>query len=632
MNKEIFITGSNGFIGQYLVNYLSQKGFVVYALLRKKSIPGFNLNKNVVCIIGDLLNKPSLITGIPKNSIVVNLAANPYHPKLSYKVNVEGTQNLIDVCKKNKVNRIIHISSQATKIENKGVYAKTKNKSDEIINNSGLNYVILKPSLVYGGGEKGLFNKIRSLVNKIPLVPIFGSGKTKVNPVYVEDLCKFIELTALNSKDKNSIYDVGSVKPITYNQLYRGIVVGIEKNIWFLHIPIWVGILFGKLFELAKLGNPPFFIDNVLGSTQETNCNPGPIIKKYKYEPLSFMEGLKLINKKPAVNVGMVGLGKMGLLHLSILSSFRDVDIVALIDTNRKLFTTIKSMGVAGNFYENIEEALKNEEINAVFVLTPTFTHLPIIKTLLKKNISIFVEKPATLNQGQLEEITKLKTSYKGIFNVGYTLLFKRIYREIKNIIDTKKYGKIKSFEINFEHGEVFGKRNGWMFSKEKSGGGVLMNPGPHVFSLINLLFGKPEKISGDIYKIYSLEVDDEARLNLDYKDFEGKAFLSWSVKNRNIATTTIKINFEKSELNTDGNIIEIIPTNGKMIKISEKDSPVLLDGTLNINPDANGEAYYIEDRLFVDSVKDKKDANINNFEFAYDTESMIFKSYLKSK
>lgn len=629
--KKIVITGANGFIGRHLVNYLSEKDFLVIAMVREGSIPGFNLNKNIQVVYGDLTDISSLKEIIPERSMIINLAANPYHPKKSYEVNVLGTNNLIKVCEEKKVTKFIEVSSQATKIKNKGVYANTKIESDSLVKESKLNWVILKPSLVYGDGEKGLFNKIRSLAKKVPVLPVFGDGKIEINPLYIGDFCKYVELIFLNDEDKKSVYDMGCTDSITYNDLYNGIVSDFKKKPYLLHIPVWVGLFFGKLFELAKLSNPPFFIDNVLGSTQKTGCDSSLIIKKYKHKPLNFKKGLERISSKSMIKVAVVGLGKMGLLHLSILNSFNDVKISALIDSNVKIFKTIKSMGISANSYPDLDSALKNEKIDAVYILTPTFIHFSLLKKAIEKGINVFIEKPLALNQLELDEIKKLADKNKVLVNVGYALIFNRVFREIKNIIDEKRFGDILSFKANYEHSEVLTlAKKGWMFNKKTAGGGVMMNPGPHLFSLINLFFGKPKKISGIIKKIYSGDVDDEAKLNLNYNNYNGEVFLSWSVKNKPIAETYIEILFEKGNLISNGKKIEIISNNKKQT-IDDNKIDALLPSVFNINPAANGEAYFIEDRLFMNAISGDK-SNINNLDFAIDTELMIHNAYKNCK
>ncbi|MFA6250158.1 MAG: NAD-dependent epimerase/dehydratase family protein [Candidatus Shapirobacteria bacterium] len=632
MVKKIFITGANGFIGHNLVNYLSGRGYEVYALIRKSTVPCFDLKENVRVIRGDLLDKESLEKNVPQGSVVINLGANPYDPKLSYLVNVGGTRDLIDVCKRKRVKKFIHTSSQSTKIRTKGVYADSKLKCDDMIKESGVNFVILRPSLVYGGGEKGLFNKIKTLVSKAPFIPVFGDGKCKICPIYIDDFCRVVECLIEDSNLKNEVFDVGSRKAITYGEMYEKTIARINGKAKILHIPVTVGIFFGRVFELAKLKNPPFFIDNVIGSTQESFCDARKILDRYRIEPISFDQGLTKALGGNKVNLAVVGLGKMGLMHMSILSTFRDAEIVALVDNNQKLYKVIKSMGVSGRFYQNLEDALRNEKIDGVFILTPTLSHYELVKTAYKYGKSVFVEKPLCFDYGQLKELRKFEKGNEVVTNVGYTLLFKRINRKIRSIIEDNTYGKVVGFDAKFEYGEVLGPKKGWMFSKKMAGGGVLINSGPHILALVNYLFGKPEGIKESaIRKIYSTEVDDEAKMKLKYKNFMGDVFISWSVKGVNIPRTIIDIKFEKGQLWSDGSIIKITTQEKKEVLIQESAIAPLYQNIFNINPDVSGEAYGLEDRLFIENVKSKNLKGDNNLSFALDTEEIIFTCYLKS-
>lgn len=629
MNKKVFITGANGFIGQCLVNYLSGKGYSVFAMVREGTIPGFDFNKNVKIVYGDLTDINSLENCIPEGCVVVNLAANQYHPKKSYEVNVDGVNNIINVCEKKKVFKLVQISSQSTKIKNKGVYAKTKIESDKLVGDSKLDWVILKPSLVYGEGEKGLFNKIKILVEKLPFLPVFGSGKTNVSPVHVDDLCQIIESVIKDKKDSQSVYDVGCPTPVSYNDLYVGILKYLNKKNLIIHIPVFVGLMAGKFFEILKLKNPPFYVDNVLGSTQKTSCNSEKVIKKYGIKPREFEKGLKDVFVKNNIKVGVVGLGKMGLLHLSVLSAIKGVEIVALIDTNKQLFSTVKSMGINGDYFSDIDEAIKQKKMDVLFVLTPTFTHIKLLMKAVKKGINVFVEKPLALNEEEINKLDADLKKYKVKVGVGYTLIYKRTINKVKEIIESKKYGDIVEFNASYEHGEVLGKKKGWMFEKSKSGGGVLMNPGPHLFAVVNYLFGKPNKINGTIKSIYSTDLDDEANLDLFFNKFTGKMFLSWSVKGQNILKLNIVIKFKNGILETNGKRIKII-ANGKEIAMEEKDIPPVLLNSFDINPEANGEAYYVEDKMFIESIRNGK-LFPSNFKFALDTESLIHEIYKKN-
>jgi predicted dehydrogenase/nucleoside-diphosphate-sugar epimerase len=625
--QRIYITGANGFIGHNLVEYLSKK-YKIYALLRKGSLPSFNLKNNITIVYGDLLDKDSLTKSIPQDSVVIHLAANPYDPVLSYKVNVGGTRNLVEASIKRNVKHFINISSQSTKIRKKGVYANTKIESDKIVESSGLNYTILKPSLVYGPGNKGLFSKIKTGLTLIPFVPIFGDGKTLFNPLHVDDLNFLIEKVINDKSAFKKTYDIGSKEKISYNTFYLLTLKYLRKKAKLIHIPAFIGIVMGKLMT-KFMKSPIFYVDNVLGSTQEGGCNPKEILSKYNFSPLDIRGGMEKIFKPKGINVAIVGLGKMSLIHTPILKTFKGVNIVALIDPVPVMYPSLKSLGIEANYYPTFNKALKNENINAVFILSPNFTHYDILKTAVSKGIHVFSEKPQTINSDQLNNLKKIKGNL--VIRVGYTLLFNRIYLYLKSIIKNKELGNVKSFKATFYHSEVLKEKKGWMFTKKLSGGGVLMNPGPHLFSLINFLFGKPIKVSGNIKSIFSTQVEDEATALLTYKNFNGEINLSWSKKDFNIGKYLFEIKFEKAKVIADKDNI-IIKRDGKAQKLTFFDLEPLIKPVLNINPEANGEAYYIEDKLFIDNITNKYKYGLNNLEFALDSESIIFDLYQSSK
>lgn len=619
MTKQIiFITGANGFVGRVIVNILS-KTHQIYALVRPGTIPGFILNDNVRVVYGDLTDEVSLENAIPRKATIINLAANPYHPQLSYLVNVEGVKKLLRVAKKKKTVRFIQISSQATKIKIKGVYAQTKSMADALVRNAGIPYVICKPSLIYGEGERGLFARVAKLMRALPFVPIFGDGETKVNPIRVEDVGAYLQLIVDDKDLSNKEWEMGSLKPVTYNDLYRTIAG--EQKVNFVHISRTIGLILAYMMRI--LPNPPIFVDNVLGSTQDTNCDSTKIAKHYHFLPKEF--GVNVgIEKK--TRLAVVGLGKMGTLHLTLLSTFPEVEIVALVDTNKALFSTAKSMGVRGSFYSSLKEAIQNEELDAVYLITPTFTHLRLMKEAIKAKLHIFVEKPVGLNSAEVEELAKLR--YDRVIHVGYTLLYSRVFQSLKEILASKRYGKIVSVSGSFAHGEVFGPKKGWMFNKKLSGGGVLMNPGPHFFSVLQLLFGHGKLDRAKITDKFGTGLDDTVKARILFSDFVANVKLSWSVANKATPETKLVIVCEEATLSTDGHNIEVEVSRKNKKIISENTLPKSEEKIFNLNPDAYGEAYYLENKYFLEAIRGNKRQVPNSLAMAIMIEKQIANIY----
>ncbi|GAF69092.1 unnamed protein product, partial [marine sediment metagenome] len=165
---KILITGATGNVGKALRACLSKDNYAISCLT--------NENKRFADdIIGDLNNYSSLLNATKNIDIVIHLAAViKGNKKLINKVNVQGTKNLINACEKNKVKKIIFMSSLDIKFNTP--YGISKRKAEEIIENSKLKYVILRPTAIYGEGFKTGINSLAKLMKKTPIFPIPGSG------------------------------------------------------------------------------------------------------------------------------------------------------------------------------------------------------------------------------------------------------------------------------------------------------------------------------------------------------------------------------------------------------------------------------------------------------------------------
>jgi len=98
-----------------------------------------------------------------------------------------------------------------------------------------------------------------------------------------------------------------------------------------------------------------------------------------------------------AIRLAVIGLGKMGLSHLSIANALDDFEVVAVCD-NSKLVTDVlgKVTGLRG--FNDYDEVLNLEALDAVLIATPTLAHEAMIRKALERGLHVFAEKPLTLD------------------------------------------------------------------------------------------------------------------------------------------------------------------------------------------------------------------------------------------
>lgn len=627
MKQTILVTGSAGFIGQAVVPRLLADGYQVIAMCRPGTIPPFETHASLTVLYADIANYEDYESRLKQVDAIVHLAANKYHPKLSWSVNLQGATNIVRLIRENRIKgkRVINISSQSTKIKYRGVYGESKRQSDSHLQTPEIAWTTLKPSLVYGPGKGTLFATIKGYVKKLPVVPMIGNGKWELYPIDVEDLAQIISRTIKLPETIHQTYDLGDTEKVTFDELVGLIQQELKTEKPILHIPVWIGL--PLVWLLTKLiPSLPFNVDNVLGSTQNTNCKPNKAVKEIGVKPLTIKAGIKKYlgkGTKNQVKVAVVGLGKMGILHASVLSANPDARVVAIVDREQALGNTALSMGIDARFYTSLDQAIEQEQIEAVYICTPTFAHLEVIKICERNNLPYFVEKPVFPHYSAFDEIQANEQNM-----AGYFWIYKRESKYAKELIMRGEIGQIKSYKIKLKHGEVFGAKKGWMFVKKLSGGGVLANPGPHALSLATYLFGEAEVTKSEMTYLYGNEVEDRANLILKHRAVTGQVTADWSVPNHPIMTIEFEILGDKGKIKFANNKL-VVKTKRNTKTLSYDQLPV--PNVFDLNPKAGGDAYYLESQAFISSIKNKQKF-VNSMRFAQTVEKIMSEAYAKAK
>lgn len=247
----VLITGATGFIGKILTEKFSKQNIKIRCLVRNRND---NLFKNIETIKGDLLDSNSLNIATKDVETVIHLAGVRDAKKIiDYKSNTEGTRNLIDSCKRNQVKKIIFISSLNVTLPNLNNYARSKLESEKNVINSGLKWVILRPSLVYGRNDRSIINTYLNLIRKLPVIPVIGNGNQKIQPIFVDDFIEIIEKVYINAeKYYHKIYTIVGPEVVSYNQLINIISNIFQKRIIKIKIPFWLVKTLSLLFPGFK--------------------------------------------------------------------------------------------------------------------------------------------------------------------------------------------------------------------------------------------------------------------------------------------------------------------------------------------------------------------------------------------
>lgn len=282
--KNIFITGATGFVGSYLIARICNFN-KVKALVRK---PAPEIEKlGVETIIGDIRDF-SIVDFVRGSDLVIHLASvlRSNDEKLNYDVNVLGTKNIVEACRKNKA-KLIHVSTVNVMSETESTYSRTKRLAEKIVIESGIDYVILRCALIYGKGSPDMKKIIKSL--SLPVVPMVGSGKNKLQPVYVEDVVDAILKSV--KKDKKT-YNIAGPDILTMEQFKNIILKRMGKKKLTVHIPLFFVITCASVLEKISK-NPVLTKEQVLGFKHDRILDISLSRKELGFNPISFEKGIE---------------------------------------------------------------------------------------------------------------------------------------------------------------------------------------------------------------------------------------------------------------------------------------------------------------------------------------------------
>lgn len=332
------------------------------------------------------------------------------------------------------------------------------------------------------------------------------------------------------------------------------------------------------------------------------------------------------------MNVGIVGLGKMGLLHAGILNSLPDVKITAITEKESLIANYVRNSMSSVNVYDDYLNMINSEELDLIYITTPISSHFLIAQDCIENKINFFIEKPLTRNLEESKILCKKLKDVDLVHSVGYNRRFIDTFSKVKSLLDSEILGEVSEVKSSMYVSNVFSRSKGWRSKKEVSGGGVLLDFGSHLVDLLLWYFGHIKKVSGNIKSVYSKEVEDFAHMEMEFSNnIRGELDTSWSIRGYRIPEINLEITGNNG----------VIKVNEDFIKIDLKKpnteftnpSITIYKQSLNrgVIIDLGGPDYTKEDLHMVDCIKNKQQSIVNVFE-ASKTQSVIDSMYEAAK
>ena len=266
MNQKIAtIFGGSGFIGRHLIRRLTKQDYRIIVATRSPHLSGFlkplGGSGQVELIKTNLYDLENIKNVLKNSNIAINLVGILYETrkqKFNY-LHSEFPNLLSKICTEFHLEKLIHVSALGVEENHASRYMRSKFQGEQYVQNNFKYSTILRPSLIFGPGDK-FFNTFATLAQFSPVLPLIGGGTTKFEPIYVEDVADAIVQSLMKTNSKTNIYELGGAN-YSFKELMKILLKEIKKKRFLIPIPFSVAKF--QSYFLQMLPKPLLTVDQV---------------------------------------------------------------------------------------------------------------------------------------------------------------------------------------------------------------------------------------------------------------------------------------------------------------------------------------------------------------------------------
>ncbi len=243
LRKEIVsVIGGSGFIGRHIVAALARDGYRIRVLCRRPDLAYFlqplGIPGQIALVQANIRNLASLASALEGSDAVMNLVGiiAERGAQTFEAIHVHGAEKAARAAREAGAQRFVHLSALGADFGSPSRYGRTKAEGERRVRSAFPKAAILRPSVVVGP-EDTFFNKFAEMARFSPVLPLIGGGKTRFQPVYVEDVAKAAVRVLEDASLAGKTLELGGPEVWTFRELMEYMLLVIRRRRMLVSIP-----------------------------------------------------------------------------------------------------------------------------------------------------------------------------------------------------------------------------------------------------------------------------------------------------------------------------------------------------------------------------------------------------------
>jgi nucleoside-diphosphate-sugar epimerase len=263
---KVVLPGGAGLVGQNLLTQFDVSKFDQIVVIDKhRHNLGIlrQLHPNVITVEADLAEPGDWRNHFHDTDVAIILQAQigDKHSDSFLRNNIQATENVLEAIKRHQVTYTVHVSSSVVESVADDDYTRTKRAQEELVRDSGVDSVILRPTLMFGWFDRKHLGWLSRFMQRVPVFPVPGHGRYMRQPLYARDFCRII-LSCIDSRISGRTFDISGREQVDYIDILRTIKTATGARSWILPIPYW--LFYALLWTWGLFDhNPPFTTDQL---------------------------------------------------------------------------------------------------------------------------------------------------------------------------------------------------------------------------------------------------------------------------------------------------------------------------------------------------------------------------------